>query len=76
MNTPLRTACDLGQSSFADTPQTAHDLPQVITFARLFAASPDGTFPHARILAPRAFRPLPAFRGKRRTRAPIRRNSA
>lgn len=41
-----------GKTAYLFGDLTAADLPHLITFARLYAASADGTFPDARILGP------------------------
>jgi predicted metal-binding protein len=41
-----------GKTAYLFGDLTADDLTHLITFARLYAASPDGTFPDARILGP------------------------
>lgn len=41
-----------GKTAYLFGDLTAADLPHLVTFARLYAASPDGTFPDARILGP------------------------
>jgi predicted metal-binding protein len=39
-----------GKTAYLFGRLTAADLPDLVTFARLYAASPDGNFPDARVL--------------------------
>ncbi|GLS86519.1 metal-binding protein [Cypionkella aquatica] len=41
---------DSGKTAYLFGDITADDLPELQNFARLYAASPDGTFPDARVL--------------------------
>ncbi len=51
-----------GKTAYLFGDLTQADLPDLLTFARLYQASPDGTFPDAR--------PLGALRGKAVARIP------
>jgi predicted metal-binding protein len=41
-----------GKTAYLFGDLTAADLPDLVTFARLYAASPDGNLPDARVLGP------------------------